>query len=98
MALTVDYEKLREGAKLVEEAATWVESAVETHTRAMAGLEEHLAGSATAGLVVDLSRQLTDVGADAMPALQGFAQGLDAHGDRLKALDADAGAAARGGK
>jgi hypothetical protein len=94
MALDVDYASLLAGAVLVTEAAKWAESAVETHTRAMAQMEEHLAGSVTAGVVVDLSRQLTDVGADLMPALQGLAQGMEVFAKACAETDQAAGRAA----
>jgi hypothetical protein len=94
MALDVDYASLLAGAVLVNEAAKWAESAVETHTRAMARMEEHLAGSVTAGVVVDLSRQLTDVGADLMPALQGLAQGMEAFANACAKTDQAAGRSA----
>jgi uncharacterized protein YukE len=96
MSIDVDYAALREGAKQVDKAATWVESGVETHTRGMATLGDHLAGSVAAGEVAELSRQLKEVGADLMPALQGFAQALELVATRFEQLDRQAGRAAGG--
>jgi hypothetical protein len=86
--LSVDKGKLRQGAKIVEDAAKEIEvSAGKQSIAALALAEQALAGSVSAGSLPRVGRSLAEVSGDMVTAMRGLAEGLQTAANRFHTVD-----------